>query len=191
MSSDQDKEKLDQYELRSYVEDSKRLTWCPAPNCEHAVECIKDIGADEPLDVICRCGSSFCFTCKEEAHRPVCANISRHGMHQQHFGCSPQYPTSVLATHRSSLCLCSYSLCTLFWLSNSISSSSQSFWQLHEEVRTANKQPALALMCTANSAKSPSIPTGLYCCDKWQYRKSDCAMCDAGILTCETDCGLC
>lgn len=76
VSSDQDKQKLDQYELRSFVEDSKRLTWCPAPNCEHAVECVKDIGADEPLDVTCKCGSSFCFTCKEEAHRPVrtCSN---------------------------------------------------------------------------------------------------------------------
>lgn len=71
VSSDQEQQKLDQYELRSYVEDSKRLTWCPAPNCQHAVECMKDIGADEPLDVLCKCGSSFCFTCKEEAHRPV------------------------------------------------------------------------------------------------------------------------
>ena len=38
--------------------------------CEHAVECVKDIGS-EPLDVQCRCGSAFCFTCHEEAHRPV------------------------------------------------------------------------------------------------------------------------
>ena len=71
VSSDQDKIKLEQYELRSYVEDSKRLTWCPAPDCQHAVECVKDIGPDEPLDVLCKCGSSFCFSCKEEAHRPV------------------------------------------------------------------------------------------------------------------------
>lgn len=71
VSSGPDSEKLDQYELRSYVEDNKRLTWCPAPNCEHAVECVKDLGPDEPLDVLCKCGSSFCFTCKEEAHRPV------------------------------------------------------------------------------------------------------------------------
>jgi len=28
--------------------------------------------ADEPLDVICSgCGTTFCFNCKEEAHRPV------------------------------------------------------------------------------------------------------------------------
>lgn len=24
-----------------------------------------------PLDVVCKCGGTFCFTCKEEAHRPV------------------------------------------------------------------------------------------------------------------------
>lgn len=78
VSSDQEKQKLDQYELRSYVEDSKRLTWCPAPNCQHAVECVKDISADEPLDVLCKCGSSFCFTCKEEAHRPVGAHGYAH-----------------------------------------------------------------------------------------------------------------
>lgn len=71
VSSDQDKQKLELYELRSYVEDSQRLVWCPAPNCEHAVECVKDLGADEPLDVLCKCGSSFCFSCQEEAHRPV------------------------------------------------------------------------------------------------------------------------
>ncbi|DBA71150.1 hypothetical protein WJX79_002426 [Trebouxia sp. C0005] len=71
VSSEQDKQKLELYELRSYVEDSQRLVWCPAPNCEHAVECVKDLGADEPLDVLCKCGSSFCFSCQEEAHRPV------------------------------------------------------------------------------------------------------------------------
>ena len=62
--------KVRQFALRSYVEDSRKLTWCPAPGCEHAVECTADIGA-EPLDVTCNCGSTFCFTCKEEAHRPV------------------------------------------------------------------------------------------------------------------------
>ena len=62
--------KVRQFALRSYVEDSRKLTWCPAPGCEHAVECTADIGA-EPLDVTCNCGATFCFTCKEEAHRPV------------------------------------------------------------------------------------------------------------------------
>ena len=38
--------------------------------CEHAVESNADLGA-APLDVACKCGSAFCFQCKEEAHRPV------------------------------------------------------------------------------------------------------------------------
>lgn len=88
VSSDQEQQKLDQYELRSYVEDSKRLTWCPAPNCQHAVECMKDIGADEPLDVLCKCGSSFCFTCKEEAHRPV-GSRTHARMHRAYAGFTP------------------------------------------------------------------------------------------------------
>ena len=70
MCSAEEVGKVRQFALRSYVEDSRKLTWCPAPGCEHAVECTADIG-DEPLDVTCNCGSTFCFTCKEEAHRPV------------------------------------------------------------------------------------------------------------------------
>ena len=105
VSSEQEKQKLDQYELRSYVEDSKRLTWCPAPNCQHAVECMKDIGADEPLDVLCKCGSSFCFTCKEEAHRPVGSRMHSH-MHAH----VPVYAHTLV--HMSSIaCLCQKRLC--------------------------------------------------------------------------------
>ena len=70
MCSSEEEAKVLQFALRSYVEDSRKLTWCPAPGCEHAVECTADIGA-EPLDVTCNCGATFCFTCKEEAHRPV------------------------------------------------------------------------------------------------------------------------
>ncbi len=70
MCSAEEVGKVRQFALRSYVEDSRKLTWCPAPGCEHAVECTADIGT-EPLDVTCNCGSTFCFTCKEEAHRPV------------------------------------------------------------------------------------------------------------------------
>lgn len=71
VSSDQEQEKLSSFELRSYVEDNKRLTWCPAPGCENAVECVRDLAPGEPLDVACKCGAAFCFSCKEEAHRPV------------------------------------------------------------------------------------------------------------------------
>ena len=38
--------------------------------CEHAVEALADVRG-QPLDVFCKCGGTFCFNCKEEAHRPV------------------------------------------------------------------------------------------------------------------------
>ncbi len=64
------RDKYSEFAARSYVEDNKRVKWCPAPGCEFAVEALGDVSA-EPLDVFCRCGSPFCFTCLEEAHRPV------------------------------------------------------------------------------------------------------------------------
>ena len=63
-------ERYQRYALRSYVEDNRKLTWCPAPGCDNAVECLVDLGR-EPMDVACKCGSSFCFQCHQEAHRPV------------------------------------------------------------------------------------------------------------------------
>ena len=48
----------------------RQMAWCPSPGCEHAVEARAEVGAD-PMDVTCRCGATFCFQCKEEAHRPV------------------------------------------------------------------------------------------------------------------------
>lgn len=67
-SRHEDKHK--RYAMRSFVEDNRRMTWCPGPNCEHAVESLMDAGPG-PLDVACKCGHAFCFSCKEEAHRPV------------------------------------------------------------------------------------------------------------------------
>lgn len=58
------------WRLRSFVEDNRQLTWCPSPGCEHAVEARVEVGAD-PMDIVCKCGATFCFQCKEEAHRPV------------------------------------------------------------------------------------------------------------------------
>lgn len=48
----------------------RRVAWCPAPGCSFAARCNGDFG-HEPLDIACKCGSTFCFACKEEAHRPV------------------------------------------------------------------------------------------------------------------------
>ncbi|KAK9832545.1 hypothetical protein WJX81_007928 [Elliptochloris bilobata] len=77
VASPADLRRFRQYALRSYVEDNRKLTWCPAPGCEHAVEALVDLGA-EPLDIACVCGAAFCFQCKEEAHRPVdCETVSK------------------------------------------------------------------------------------------------------------------
>lgn len=69
----EDQERYKRYRLRSFVEDNRMVEWCPAPDCQFAVESLVDLQA-EPLDVACNCGSTFCFTCKEEAHRPVGAH---------------------------------------------------------------------------------------------------------------------
>jgi len=45
--------------------------WFTGANCENAVECCVDRAPDDPMDVMCGCGATFCFNCKEEAHRPV------------------------------------------------------------------------------------------------------------------------
>ena len=51
----------------------KLVPWHGA-GCENAVESSADLGA-APLDVACKCGGTFCFQCKEEAHRPVCPRV--------------------------------------------------------------------------------------------------------------------
>lgn len=58
---------------RTYVDDSSVLRWCPAPNCENAVECHishKKFKTIVP-SVRCSCGHAFCFGCSEQAHGPA------------------------------------------------------------------------------------------------------------------------
>lgn len=54
----------------------RRVAWCPAPGCAFAVQCNTDVG-QHAVDIACKCGSTFCFACKEEAHRPVRDNVHR------------------------------------------------------------------------------------------------------------------
>ncbi|CAO1621157.1 unnamed protein product [Jaminaea pallidilutea] len=60
---------------RTYVDDSRVLCWCPAPNCENAIECnvpSKKLKSVVP-SVQCLCGHQFCFGCGYAAHDPsVC-----------------------------------------------------------------------------------------------------------------------
>lgn len=60
-------EKFDRFLLESYIEDNKRVKWCPsAPHCGNAIR-IED---DEFCEVECSCGLQFCFSCLSEAHSP-------------------------------------------------------------------------------------------------------------------------
>ncbi|XP_059455453.1 probable E3 ubiquitin-protein ligase ARI1 [Corylus avellana] len=60
-------EKFDRFLLESYIEDNKRVKWCPSvPHCGNAIR-IKD---DEFCEVECACGLQFCFNCLSEAHSP-------------------------------------------------------------------------------------------------------------------------
>ncbi|KAN0065115.1 hypothetical protein ACQY0O_001612 [Thecaphora frezii] len=67
---------FDRYKIllnRTYVDDSSILRWCPAPNCELAVEChvsLKKLDKVVP-SVKCDCGHTFCFGCGNAAHAPA------------------------------------------------------------------------------------------------------------------------
>jgi len=69
MVDDESKRKYSFFYLRSFVEGSKLLQWCPAPGCTKAVECFD--ASSSSLNVACSCGFEFCFNCGEECHRPV------------------------------------------------------------------------------------------------------------------------
>jgi hypothetical protein len=64
MADDEDKEKYVQSLRRSYIEDNRKTSWCPAPGCEYAVAFIMRSGS---YDVNCNCSYGFCWNCSEEA----------------------------------------------------------------------------------------------------------------------------
>ncbi|KAF7066580.1 hypothetical protein CFC21_072535 [Triticum aestivum] len=74
LAKDEEKVKYKQFLSCSYVEDNKKIKWCPAPDCTRAVEFL----GDENYDVSCMCKFSFCWNCTEETHRPVsCETVSK------------------------------------------------------------------------------------------------------------------
>ncbi|XP_038721807.1 probable E3 ubiquitin-protein ligase ARI7 [Tripterygium wilfordii] len=74
-ASDEDKEKYHRYLVRSYIEDNRKIKWCPAPGCEYAID-FDDRGSN--FDVSCLCSYDFCWNCTEEAHRPVdCGTVGK------------------------------------------------------------------------------------------------------------------
>lgn len=65
---------------RTYVEDSSTLKWCPAPDCENAINCgIKKKELDRVVPTVaCSCGHRFCFGCILNDHQPApCELVKR------------------------------------------------------------------------------------------------------------------
>ncbi|SCZ93170.1 BZ3500_MvSof-1268-A1-R1_Chr6-2g08505 [Microbotryum saponariae] len=65
---------------RTYVDDNNQLRWCPAPNCDYAIECNvtpRQLNCVIPT-VECACSHMSCFGCGEADHRPcVCPIVKR------------------------------------------------------------------------------------------------------------------
>jgi ariadne-1 len=53
----------------SYVDINSRIRWCPGKGCGKAIAA--NPGAGIVRDVLCVCGTEFCFRCQEEAHFPL------------------------------------------------------------------------------------------------------------------------
>jgi ariadne-1 len=68
--SDAAAEKLSTFQWRSWVDDNPRVKWCVGPGCERSVQ-IDVVRGERPVDVTSHCGTSFCWQCQEQAHRPV------------------------------------------------------------------------------------------------------------------------
>jgi len=74
------KDRYQELLTRIYVDDKENLKWCPAPNCEYAVDChvkSKDLLRIVPT-VNCDCGHHFCFGCALNDHQPApCALVKK------------------------------------------------------------------------------------------------------------------
>ncbi|CAN1323684.1 Probable E3 ubiquitin-protein ligase ARI7 [Linum perenne] len=70
IADSKDRERYFSFVLRSYIEENRERKWCPAPNCECAVEFYLS-ASDANYDVSCLCSHSFCWNCYEDRHRPV------------------------------------------------------------------------------------------------------------------------
>ncbi|KAL3639243.1 hypothetical protein CASFOL_017150 [Castilleja foliolosa] len=65
-------DKFDRYLLESYIEDNKKVKWCPSvPHCGNAVRVEDDLYCE----VECSCGLQFCFSCSSEAHSPCSCSM--------------------------------------------------------------------------------------------------------------------
>ena len=67
---------------RTYVDDKENLKWCPAPNCEYAVDCsIKKRQLNHIVPTVrCFCGHDFCFGCTLNDHQPAPCSLVKKWM---------------------------------------------------------------------------------------------------------------
>uniref|UniRef100_A0ACD5TRX2 Uncharacterized protein n=1 Tax=Avena sativa TaxID=4498 RepID=A0ACD5TRX2_AVESA len=77
VADDEDRQRYDRFALRSYVEENKKMRWCPSPGCALAVDGEQ---CGDQVDVLCSCGHGFCILCTEEPHRPVACDTVRKWM---------------------------------------------------------------------------------------------------------------
>ncbi|XP_047943906.1 probable E3 ubiquitin-protein ligase ARI11 [Salvia hispanica] len=59
---------------RSYVELNPNRKWCPAPECNLAIEF--EFDGSMSREVVCACSYTFCFLCAVEGHRPVSCKVA-------------------------------------------------------------------------------------------------------------------
>lgn len=65
---------------RTYVDDHEFIKWCPAPNCDYAIECnVKTWQLTTIIpSVQCACRYRFCFGCGLQDHQPcICVLVKK------------------------------------------------------------------------------------------------------------------
>ena len=77
------KKRYREFLFRSSVENNKRIRWCPAPDCECAIEYRF---RSESYDGTCDCSFRFCWNCVEESHSPVSCEIVKKWMSKNSSG---------------------------------------------------------------------------------------------------------
>lgn len=65
---------------RTFVDDNDFLRWCPAPDCEYAVECsVPSTSLTSIVPTVeCKCSCRFCFGCGLDDHQPcICVLVKK------------------------------------------------------------------------------------------------------------------
>lgn len=65
------KERLNKAVLKNFVGYNSDIKICPGASCNNSIKCDSYLSKE----IICECGTVFCFKCNKEAHRPCDCNI--------------------------------------------------------------------------------------------------------------------